>query len=544
MTGADVAQATVPWAPGEGEGGRDDPGPAAGRRGPVQLAGRYGAAVLGAAWVLALGATRLGRRPLWLDEAFTVGGTHDLVGTWRKTGGTMGLYYLLMWPVTQLSLDRAWLRLPSLLCAAATVVVVHEIGRMIGGRRVGAMATGLLAVMWALARFGLEARSYTLAMLLVSLSWLGLVGAVKAGADRPTRRRRWWALFAAATLLAPLAHGLAALHFASQLAVLGLLPNRRRWWRACLPVAAALAVEMVGLFAIGAGEVANWIAPLSIGQVGNILRVLLGEETRLALIGVPVAVAIVLAAADAWRGRSTLDPPGGNVQRDSDPPGPAPPSAGWLALVPVFWLAGVPLLIIAISVVRPYAEPRYVIGAVPGVALALAGLLARIRPGALAAAAWVVVALVLVTDQPRITPTGSEDWPSLVGRITADGHDGDRLLMPAMLRAPFDYAWAEDPAGVGDRPDLVPLSPTDGFDEVKRFYDPAPGGMRAQLRTAPANGAAVWYVDRDIKRLDDVRALIADPEVTRYYQVAGQWQLSGELYLVRFEPRSDAIVSR
>jgi hypothetical protein len=562
-----TAQLKVPRARAADVGaGRPPAGPPPDRprawRRPVQLAGRYGAAVLGAAFVLALGGPRLGRRPFWLDEAFTVGATHDLVATWRGTGGTMGLYYLLEWPMAQVSTDRAWLRLPSLLFAAGAVVVVHEIGRIVGGRRMGAMAAGLLAGAWAVSRFGLEARSYTLALLLVSLSWLGLVGAVST-ADRggsDTARRRWWWSFAVAALLAPLAHGLAALHFGSQVAVLGLRRDRWRWWRACIPVALGLAVEGVGLFAIGAGEVANWIEPLNTRQVERMLRFLVGEDDRLTVVGGLVVVAIVVAVISALR--SGRRDPSTRGARDEPPVAAAhlTPSAaglrspgspagaeldgsnrGWLGLVPVFWLLGVPLLIIGLSLFRPYGEPRYVISAVPGVALVLAGLLSRIRPAVLAAAAWVAVALVVVTDQPRITSYGTEDWPALVGHITADGRDGDLLLMPAMLRAPFDYAWAEDPEGAASRPDLVPLSPTDDLGDVKRFYDAAPGGMGARMRTAPATDATIWYVDRDIKRLDDVERLIADPEVARRYEVAGRWQLVGELYLVRFEPRPEPI---
>jgi Dolichyl-phosphate-mannose-protein mannosyltransferase len=498
--------------------------PPSGRGGRLR---RWGPALLGAGWVIALGLPRLGRRPFWIDEAFTVGATHDLVATWRGTGGTMGLYYLVMWPVAQVSLDRAWLRLPSLLFAAATVVVVHEIGRLIGGRRVGAMAAGLLAASWVVARYGLEARSYALALLLVSLSWLGLVGAVEAG-DRAGQR--WWWVFVVATLLAPLAHGLAALHFASQVAVLGLAPDRRRWWRRCVPVAAALAVEGVVLFSLGAGEVANWIAPLNRRQVSALLRMLVGKDTRLAVIGALVVVAVALAAADAWRERRRRS--ARSISSDD-----RATTETWLRLVPVFWMAGVPLLIVGLSLFRPYAEPRYVIGAVPGVALVLAGLLARIRPVAFAAAAWVALALVLVTDQPHITPRGSEDWPTLVEQVAADGHDGDRLLMPAMLRSPFDYAWAEHD-GPAVEPAVVPLSPTDAVGDVKRFYEVAPGDVRAQLRAAPVDGAAVWYVDRDIKRRDDVDALVADPEVARNYRVTGRWEFTGELYLVRFEPRA------
>src|SRR5215216_1941059 len=104
--------------------------------------------------------------------------------------------------------------------------------------------------------------------------------------------------------------------------------------------------------------------------------------------------------------------------------------------------------------------------------------------------------------------------------------------MPAVLRSPFDYAWGEHD-GPAVEPAVVPLSPTDAVGNVKRFYDVAPGGVRAQLRAAPVDGAAVWYVDRDVKRRDDVDALVADPEVARHYRVTGRWEFTGELYLVR-----------
>lgn len=471
-----------------------------------------------------LGLPRLGRRPLWLDEALTVGATHELVTTWRGTGGTMGLYYLLMWPVAHVSTDRAWLRAPSLLFALAALVVVHEIGRRLGGRLTGALAAGAFALMWAPGRYAVEARSYTMAMFLVALAWLGLVGAVQAGA--PTGEgRRWWRLFAVAMLLAPLAHGLSALHFVTHVALLGVLADRRRWWQACVPVAVGLAVEGAVLFGLGAGDVAGWIPPLGGRQVVSILRLLFGRDPLLYIVGafaVATSVVLVREARDRVReGRS---------------------AEAWLALVPVVWTLGAPLILVAMSVARPYAEPRYAIGALPGVALLLASGLSRLRarthgPATVGAAAAALVVLFLI-DQPRIAEHEPEDWPSLVTRITADGHDGDLLLAPMLVRPPFDYAWSEPPTGGHrDRPELVPLSPTDPLGEVRRFYDLAAPRQRDALLAADP-GTTVWVVDRDIRRLDNLDRLVTSSAVAERYRIGDRWTFGGELYLVRLDPVS------
>jgi len=490
------------------------------RRGSGVLAIAPG--LLAAVLLIALNVPRLGRRPLWLDEAYTVGATGDLVATWRGTGGTMGLYYLVMWPVTQISTDREWVRLPSLLFAAATVVVVHAIGRRLGGGRMGAVAATMLSLMWAFSRYAVEARSYALAMLLVSLSWLGLVGALQASAEaeadaqaaaRATRiRRRWWWVWAVATLLAPLAHGLTALQFVVQVLLLGTLRGRWRWWWACVPVAIGLAAEGAMLFGIGAGEVASWIAPLNRGQIAAILRVMLGHGVLAWLVGALAILGGVLAVREgSRRGGDTDDR---------------------LALVPLVWAVGLPLLVIVISLFRPYAVARYMLSSLPGVALLVAAVVSRLRPVTLAAVAAVLAVLLLV-DQPETNSRYPEDWPALVRQIVADGADGDRLAVRHVLRGPLDYAW--DEVDAGDRLDLVPLSPTDPIGEVRRFYDPPDSSIQALLVADPS--APVWYIERDHLRLHAVVALLSDPAIESRYEVTGRWTFPGELYLIRLEPR-------
>src|SRR5687767_9520593 len=78
-------------------GGRDGAAVAAGapahgdRRPARERLARLGPP--GAAVAVLLGASlpHLGARPIWLDEAYTVGATHDLLATWRGSGGTQGL---------------------------------------------------------------------------------------------------------------------------------------------------------------------------------------------------------------------------------------------------------------------------------------------------------------------------------------------------------------------------------------------------------------------------------------------------------------------
>nr|MBA3280744.1 glycosyltransferase family 39 protein [Acidimicrobiia bacterium] len=270
---------------------------------------------------LGLWLPRAATRPIWLDEALTVGATGELVDAWRHSGGTMALYYLVVTPLAAVTTDRFWLRFPSAVFGALAIVVVFAVGRALGGRLRGATAATLLASSWFLAPYATEARAYTLALLLISLAWLGLVAAVTTHNERTSRR--WWLLYVVAMSLAPLAHGLAAFQFPVQLLALALSPDPRRWLRAAIPAAAVLAVEVVVLFGIGAGDVANWIPQLEWRTIRLFSRVMFGRGLGQVLVGPLVVVATVWAVVDHRRERSTRT---------------------WLGLVPVLWAWGVPLL--------------------------------------------------------------------------------------------------------------------------------------------------------------------------------------------------------
>lgn len=525
--------------------GRSDGGPGPGP-GPASRLARWGPGVGAVGVLLAATLPWIDDRPLWLDEAYTVGATHDLVATWRGSGGTQAIYYLLTWPVTRISTDATWLRLPSVLAAVGIVLATYALGTRLRSRRAGALAAVTLAATWALARYAVEARSYAVATLLVTLSWWGLVGVVDSSGGGATddagdaaRRRRWWRLHAVALLLAPLAHGMAALQFGGQLVAWALAPRDRVPWRRVALLGAGLAVEGALLFSLGAGEVADWVPPLSPGQVGNIVSLLYGPG----IVGPVVAAVALVAAVAAVRGLRSSPAGGAGRTGRTGRPAPtglaafrAPTVDAWRPVVPLVWALAAPLALIALSAVRPYGIARYVLGSLPAVALLVGAGLDRLRPRWAPLAATAVVVALLLVPHEKVTEGGREDWPALVDRLATEAADGDRLVAPDKYRPPIDHHWPATGA-----PDLVPAAPTDPLGEVQRFYDdevPAlTGELRERLLAVAGAPGAVWYVDRGPAGRERTEALLADPGVAAAYDAGPTETFTGRLHLTRLVPR-------
>lgn len=462
-----------------------------------------GIAVLIAA-VLSL--PRLGSRTMWLDEVYTVGATNQLFQVWRETGATQALYYLLVWPISRVSIEPVWIRLPSALFALAAVVVVHEVGRRIGGRVMGALAAGGLAISWGLARYAIEARGYTLSLLLVSLSWLALIAIAHDGSMGSPRR--WWRIYVVAALLAPLAHGLSVLHFVAQGAAMAIAPGGRRWLRGMGVVAVCLAVELTGMAALGVSEVGDWVDPLNLGQIRAIKRLLLGHGGTGTVLGVLAAVATWRVLSAYWRTRSLET---------------------WRRVVPAFWALGPPALLVAISLIRPYAASRYVFAAIPGFVLLIADLVTRLRPlwGKILASS--AIALLLLNDQGKVTTVGLEDWSGLTACIRANAVDGDRFMTARSHRPPIDYYWSRSASSAT----VEPVVPPDPLGDVKRLYRPPPAEIKDILLTDTSS--SVWYIERLPTGRAFVAAYAFDPNIADRYEMT-DWFFEGDLTLVRFDP--------
>jgi mannosyltransferase len=494
----------------------DAPGPA---REPVAGSGFRAWLPAGVLVVVAalLSLPRIGVRTLWLDEAYTVGATNELIDTWRNTGVTQALYYALVWPVSRLSTDPAWIRLPSALLGLAAVVVVFRVGRRLGGQAVAVLGAGGLALSWGLARYSVEARSYTLALLLVSTSWLALIAIVQddeAGEAGERTRRRWWRVFYVATALAPLAHGLTGLNFVAQLGALAVAPgDRRTLLRRALLVAPILAVELVAMFSLGAKDVGDWVPPLGMWQVRTFRELLLGFGVTGTVIAALTAVAVVDVVGRYVRERS--------VRR-------------WAQLLPVFWALGPTALLVMMSLVRPYAAARYVIPSLPAVYLLIAGLLVRYLVSARRVAlAGVLLAPLLLADQDHVTTDGIEDWSELTACIAANSVPGDRLVTAASHRSALDYYWSDHP----ELSRVEPLSPPEPLGQTRRLYESLTPSYEALLSVFMRDTSeSIWFVDRLPQGRLGVLGLAFDPEVGANYRVVDPWYFEGELTLARLDP--------
>jgi mannosyltransferase len=481
----------------------------------------------------ALSLPRLGTRSLWLDEAYTVGATNELIDTWLNTAGTQALYYLLVWPASRISTDPAWLRLPSALLAMVGVVVTFRVALRIGGRMVAILATGGLALSWGLARYSLEARSYTLAMVLVAASWLALIAALQsedeatteaesdAGAEPGERAdpgRRWWWTFYVLVALIPLTHGLAALNYVAQLGALAIIPgdadDRRLLLRRALRPAPVLAAELACLFLLGANDIGNWVPPLSWWQMRIFKQLYLGFDGAGVVLGVLVAAAVIDLVRTHLAERS----------RES-----------WLRLLPVFWALGPALIIVVMSLVRPYAAARYIFPSLPAVFLLVALLLVRWlgttwRP----VLAGLLLVPLLALDQRHVTTDGIEAWRELTDCIAVNMVDGDRLVTAASHRPALDYYWNDHPELAG----VEPLSPTDPLGPVRRFYDADVDDYDelVDLLLEDPSGS-IWYVDRMESGRLGIVGLAFDADVaTEFKLLSDPWYFEGDLTLTRLDP--------
>ncbi|WP_266390045.1 glycosyltransferase family 39 protein [Streptomyces sp. NBC_01619] len=112
----------------------------------------------------------------------------DILATLHNVDAVHGAYYMLMHGWMMLFGDSVVaLRLPSTLSMAGTAALVALIGRRLFGQR-AAMCGGLLfALIPAVSRFGQEARSYGLAVLVATLATFLLLRAL----DKPRSWGRW-----------------------------------------------------------------------------------------------------------------------------------------------------------------------------------------------------------------------------------------------------------------------------------------------------------------------------------------------------------------
>ncbi|MBO3748740.1 glycosyltransferase family 39 protein [Streptosporangiaceae bacterium NEAU-GS5] len=347
---------------------------------------------------LAMGAWQITIPSMWRDESVTaVVARMPLPDMWRLLGdmdAVHGLYYFLMRPLAASGWPVEWaLRLPSLVAFAATAYGVAALGGRLAGPWAGLCGGLIYALLPIASRYGQEARSYALVSAVTVLAtWLLL-----AAVERPGFVR-----FAAYAL------SVALLGWLHVYALLMLIPHAFAGWRRPIRWLLALAVA------------AALLAPLALTAAGQ-------RDTQLYWLKVPTPdelAAFPLQVAGSWQavgviGVATL----AGLWRTRR----IPVVAAW-AVLPV-------LISYGVSQVYPMYHPRYVLFAVPGMAvLAGAGLvwLGRLLPPRWAPPALGVVLVGVLTAGTQVAirqpDSRADDLRALANTLRTDELPGDGVL--------------------------------------------------------------------------------------------------------------------
>jgi len=326
--------------------------------------------------VLAALALRIGSlgESLWLDEVVSVSQARsDLAGLIHATAqdNYPPLHNLLLFPLVHLVGEgEVVVRLPSLLCALATVLVAAHLARALYGRRAGLVAALLVALCPLQIYYAQEARMYSLLALTAALATLTALRWVA----RPTRARA--ALHALTTVL---------LYYSHPYAVFAVLAHNlwvaALWWRrrrAPLRTERPPLASWIALQAVALAAFAPWLV-LLVGRAVDleargfwINRPDIGKLVELAVAYAGFAGPVVLVAMLMALRR---DPARADASEPTAAPALTPIERGLLPLLVVGCTIVIPLL--ASFLTQPFFHMRYTIGASTAVFVLAAGGLAR-----------------------------------------------------------------------------------------------------------------------------------------------------------------------
>ncbi|HEV2139820.1 MAG TPA: hypothetical protein VGT01_01405 [Candidatus Dormibacteraeota bacterium] len=383
----------------------------------------------------------------WADELWSLGiarsPLHVLWSTYLwGPESNMALYYVLLrgWlaATSWIGLPASeWVvRLPSLAFSVLAALAVLALGWRLHANRVVGVVAGLLFALnpLVLDAAGDNARAYSLALLLVTLSWLALFAIMDEGHLSRSAAWRWRALYVAATALAVYAHEIAVLVFFGQaimvaaLVVSGLrrrqpLPGWLPGWIGSVGASAVLAAPLA-LDVKGHGANNVWVWPVGPSDVIHLLGHMTGQQPAflLALLGAGGVAFVVGVLPQQWTGLKPAE------KREPSAPSWSVPALGLLC-----W--GLTPVVITYVLTQPSLNlhlfnPRYLVLVVPAVCL-LAGLgVAELRPRSLmagGAVGLVALALIATIGAPAISAP-REDLRGAAAWVTAKASPGDGVI--------------------------------------------------------------------------------------------------------------------
>jgi len=412
-------------------------------------------------------------QPFWLDEALTYQRIHlGLDGLIADSFNNrhMPSYFLMLQLFSQFDSGNAWLRIPSALFGAMSAGMVFVIARRVGGRCAAIVAGLLMALSPLQVQYGQEARSYTLVTLLITIALWGLVRLAQnpARAALDIRHREFdrcgWTSYVIGTIGALDVLGDAAPWLLAANASLFLIwrslravssPGqstsfRYNWLLSLVLILICCAPFYGAILAASDGQMLqkfDWIPPLSwrnlrvVAKSAYLMRMAAVVRFSVLPSAVPLLglLVAVLGGIGLLRMRGRLE-----------------------GRVLLLGFALLPLLLLAISLVRSMVLPRYILwSAAPFFVLAGIGAAAlprRIVPVAITA----LLLLCAVNLAPIYRTETKPRWDKAAATLAANVRPGDTVFTgdpnaPTMLAVlqPKDAAPIGNTALVTPRLDVA-----------------------------------------------------------------------------------------
>jgi mannosyltransferase len=375
-----------------------------------------------------LGLHRIGARAFWFDEAYSfavgrLGGAH-LIKAVTTGDPSMGLYYVMLHFWLHLGDSEATIRTLSLIFGAASIPLIFFVGKELFDEQVGVVAAVLLAVNSFFIEQSQEARSYSLALMLVTMSTLVFIHAVRRGG------KRRWSFYAVVSVLAVLAHSFSLFILIAH-AGTTLLFRARRGGRTKLILitmgilfAAALAAVPVLKLAFDS-ERWSWIHLLGWRAIGVEILGLFGLQKSLL-----VAYAFLICVGMTLFVQCL-------IKKDES-------EKGWShALVLGMFFVPVVGSIVG-SFIMPMFVLRYLTIALPGLILSVAVGVTRIRPRWISLAVLIMVLALNARSLYRYYehPPAYKDspWRAASTFLMSKAQEGDTVLFNSLPTSVlFDY---------------------------------------------------------------------------------------------------------
>lgn len=381
----------------------------------------------------------LGTRSFWLDEVLTLNRASlspAALAVDSFQNHHMPWFFLLLTPFTHMAHPEFWLRLPSAVFGALSVVLVFMIASRIAGRLAGVLAALYLGLSPAALGFAQEARSYTLVMTLILV---GLYGVTRLAQEWRGARTGWVCYIAGTALaLAVLGDSLPWFLAANLIFVclLAFVPEPRRFILRVLLADFLILAVTVPLYIVmlhyqlqGVATSLGWIPHLSLHQIwysfGSVYLMHVPDWVsfrlldRHAIPGIVWLVDLLLLAALAgavWRLRRRPD----------------------MLITYAVGFLFLPSLFLAISVVHPVLLPRYLLwSSAPFAVLIGIGTDSLLRqipfaPGRLIigrrVTVLVVAVLLILNVLPYYTDELKPDWNEAAQKLAEDVKPGDVVM--------------------------------------------------------------------------------------------------------------------